>query len=153
MKQADLGDTVTVQYTGKLGNGLVFDCTKEQGPFEIKIGSGMAVPGFEMGLTGMAEGDKRTINVSPEDGFGPRDEKLIDKAKKRDLPDNIVLEVGKQLMLPHPDGDFIRGTIIDIQKDFVTFDLNHPLAGRNLIFEVEMVKITKSDGECHLPEK
>ena len=113
----------------------------------------MAVPGFEMGLTGMAEGDKRTINVSPEDGFGVRDDKLIDKVNKGDLPDNVSLEVGKQLMLPHPDGDFIRGTIINIQKDSVTFDLNHPLAGRNLIFEVEVIKIAKSDGQCDISDK
>ncbi len=142
MKQADLGDTVKVHYTGKLENGLIFDCTREQGPFEFKIGSGRAVPGFEMGITGMAVGDTRTLKLSPEDGFGDRDDKLIEKVKKSDLPDNIKLAPGKQLMMPHPDGDFIRATVIDIKGDWVTVDLNHPLAGYNLIFEVELLEIS-----------
>ncbi|MCP4584192.1 MAG: peptidylprolyl isomerase [candidate division Zixibacteria bacterium] len=153
MKRADLGDSVKIHYTGKLDNGLVFDCTKERGPFELKIGSGMAVPGFEMGMTGMAEGDKRTIKVSPEDGFGLRDEKLKDKVNRNDLPDNIILEIGKQLMIPHPDGDFIRATVIEIERDTVVFDINHPLAGKTLVFEVEMLDISKNDGSCHLSEK
>jgi peptidylprolyl isomerase len=153
MKQADLGDTVKVHYTGKLENGFVFDCTKERGPFELKIGAGMAVPGFEMGITGMAEGDERTIKVSPEDGFGPRDEKLLEKVNKNDLPDDIILEVGKQLMVPHPDGDYIRAIVAEVNQDKVVLDINHPLAGRSLVFEVEMLEITKGDGTCHLPEE
>jgi len=142
MKQADLGDTVKVHYTGKLENGMIFDCTREQGPFEFKIGSGQAVPGFEMGITGMTIGDTRTLTISSEDGFGHRDDKLIDKVKKNDLPANIKLEKGKQLMMPHPDGNFIRATIIDIKSDWITVDLNHPLAGYNLIFEVELLEIS-----------
>ncbi|MCD6161716.1 MAG: peptidylprolyl isomerase [candidate division Zixibacteria bacterium] len=144
MKQADLGDTVKIHYIGKLENGLIFDCTRDNEPFEIQVGSGKSVPGFEMGLTGMAIGDKRTIAVSPEDGFGLRDEKLSDKINKSDLPDNITIAVGKQLMMPHSDGEFIRATITEIQSDSITVDLNHPLAGRKLIFEVEMLEIVES---------
>ena len=144
MKPADIGYTLKIHYQGRLENGLVFDCTKDREPFEIKIGSSKSVVGFEMGLTGMTIGDKRTITVSPEDGFGLRDKKLFEKIKKSDLPDNIKLAVGKQLMIPNPDSGFIRATIVEIKGDTVKVDLNHPLAGNKLIFEVELLEIVET---------
>ena len=147
MVQAAIGDTVKVHYTGKLENGLIFDCTKDRGPFEVKIGSGQTVPGFEMGLPGMAVGDKRTLTIKPEDGFGFRDEELKEVIRKQEFPDNLELKPGLQLMVPHPDGDFVRAVVADIKGEEVTLDLNHPLAGWTLIFEVEMIEIQKGEPE------
>ena len=93
----------------------------------------------------MTIGDKRTIKVSPEDGFGLRDEQLFENVKKSSLPNDLKLEIGKQLMMPHPDGDFIRATVVEIKGENVKVDLNHPLAGQKLIFEVEMLEIEQAE--------
>lgn len=141
MKQVKPGDTVKVHYTGKLDDGTVFDSTQAREPFEIKIGSGLSTPGFEMRMTGMAVGDKRSFSVPPDEGFGIRDAKYIEKLGRADFPDDLKLEIGKQLQVPHADGGELRATVIAFDDATVTLDTNHPLAGKILHFDVEIVEI------------
>ena len=141
MKQVQPGDTVKVHYTGKLDDGTVFDSTLDREPFEVKIGSGLSAPGFEMRMTGMAVGDKRSFSVPPEEGFGFRDEKYIEKLNRSDFPKDLELEVGKQLQVPHAEGGFIRSTVLAFDDKTVTLDTNHPLAGKILHFDVELIEI------------
>jgi len=141
MRQIQPGDTVKVHYTGKLDDGTLFDSTLTREPFEVKIGSGLSAPGFEMRITGMAVGDKRSFSVPPEEGFGFRDEKNIEKLNRANFPEDLGLEVGKQLQVPHAEGGHIRATVIALDDKTVTLDTNHPLAGKILHFEVEIVEI------------
>ncbi len=141
MRQVQPGDTVKVHYTGKLDDGTVFDSTLEREPFEIKIGSGLSTPGFEMRMTGMAAGDKRSFSVPPDEGFGIHDAKYIEKLSRADFPAGLRLEVGKQLQVPHADGGELRATIIALDDATVTLDTNHPLAGKILHFDVELIEI------------
>jgi peptidylprolyl isomerase len=136
-----MGDTVRVHYTGRLEDGTIFDSTLEREPYEIKIGSGRSTPGFEKGIEGMTVGEKKTFEVSPEMGFGERNAALTENLKIADLPKNIEFEVGKQLQIPNTYGGFFRATIIEIGKNEITVDLNHPLAGQKLEFEVELLEI------------
>lgn len=141
MRQIKPGDTVKVHYTGRLDDGTIFDRTLEREPFEVKIGSGLSAPGFEMRMTGMAVGEKKSFSVTPEEGFGLRDEKYIEKLNRENFPEDLKLEVGKQLQVPHAEGGFIRATVMAIDDSTVTLDTNHPLAGKILHFEVEIIDI------------
>ena len=141
MKLAEPGDKVKVHYTGKLEDGTIFDSTQGREPLELEIGKGHTVPGFEMGITGMAAGDKRTVTVTPDIGFGPRDEGYKEVIRRGDLPANIKPEIGMQLHMPHEDGSTIRVTITDVKQDSIFVDTNHPLAGKTLIFDIELLEI------------
>ncbi|MCP4685269.1 MAG: peptidylprolyl isomerase [bacterium] len=141
MRQVQPGDTVKVHYTGKLDDGTIFDSTIDREPFEIKIGSGLSAPGFEMRMTGMAVGDKRSFSVPPDEGFGLRDAKFIEKLDRANFPEDLKLEVGKQLQVPHADGGELRATVTELDDTTVTLDANHPLAGKILHFDVEIIEI------------
>ncbi|MFQ6007409.1 MAG: peptidylprolyl isomerase [Candidatus Zixiibacteriota bacterium] len=139
---AKSGDTVKVHYTGKLEDGSVFDSSRDREPFELTIGSGMTIPGFENGIVGMAVGDTITITIPPEEAYGPRREDLVSTISRDQIPPNITPEVGQQLQMQHPSGNIINVTITDVMPDSVTFDANHPLAGKTLIFEIELMEIS-----------
>ena len=141
MRQVQPGDTVKVHYTGKLDDGTVFDSTLAREPFEVKIGSGLSAPGFEMRMTGMAVGDKRSFSVPPDEGFGLRDDKHIARLNRQVFPGDLKLEVGKQLQVPHADGGFLRATVLAFDDQTVTLGTNHPLAGKILHFDVEIIEI------------
>jgi peptidylprolyl isomerase len=136
------GDTVKVHYTGKLEDGTIFDSSREREPFELTIGSGMTIPGFENGIVGMAVGDTTTITIPPEEAYGPRRDELVTTISRDQIPPNITPEVGQQLQMQHPNGSIINVTITDVRPDSVTFDANHPLAGKTLIFEIELMEIS-----------
>lgn len=140
---AQLGDLVKVHYIGKLEDGTIFDSTINNQPFELTLGNGQAVPGFEIGIVGMEVGDKKELKVSYEDGFGPRNEEYREEIKRSALPIGLKVEKGVQLRVPHIDGSFIRATILEIGTDMIILDTNHPLAGKNLVFEVELLHITR----------
>jgi peptidylprolyl isomerase len=143
MSRAQLGDRVKVHYTGTLEDGTLFDSTRGREPFELTLGNGQTVPGFEIGIVGMAAGETKQIKVPFEDGFGPRHEEYRDEIKRSALPSGLKIEKGIQLKVPHVDGSFFRATIIDYNDEIVTLDTNHPLAGKNLTFEVELLEIIK----------
>jgi peptidylprolyl isomerase len=115
--------------------------SREGLPSQITIGKGETIPGLEKGLIGMEPGDAKKFTVSPEEAYGPRREELIINVKKGDLPENLEPSVGKRLQLRQPDGDFMNVTVADVKGDEVTLDANHPLAGKTLEFDVELVEI------------
>lgn len=141
MSKAENGDTVKVHYTGKLESGEVFDTSEGKPPLQFTIGKGTLIPGFEKGVVGMEVGDKKTIELSPEDAYGARREELMVAVKKSEFPTNITPTVGQRLQIRLQDGNPITVTIADLNEDSITLDANHPLAGYTLYFEVELVEI------------
>ncbi len=141
MTGAQQGDTVRVHYTGKLEDGSVFDSSVERDPLEFKIGEGQIIPGFEKAVVGMEAGQNKTIQIEPGDGYGPRHEEMVQVVERNQIPENITLEVGAQLQANHPEGGPIILTVTDLTEAEVTLDANHPLAGLDLTFEIELVGI------------
>jgi peptidylprolyl isomerase len=137
------GDTVKVHYTGTLTNdGTVFDSSQDREPLEFKLGEGKLIPGFEKAVVGMTEGDETTVEIESGDAYGQRREDLELEVAKSDLPDNIDPEVGMQLqMQQQQDGQAIPVQITAVEDEFVKLDANHPLAGKDLTFDIELVEI------------
>lgn len=140
--QAKAGDNVRVHYTGKLTNGVVFDSSAGREPLEFTLGSGMVIAGFDSGITGMQIGEKKTVHIPVADAYGPADENLVFQFNKSDLPQDIPFEIGMQLNM-HADGEgqVIPVTVTDITETGITVDANHPLAGQDLVFEIELVGV------------
>ena len=135
------GDTVRLHFTGKRENGEVFGTSREGQAFQITLGKGEIISGFEKGVLGMQPGDTKTFKVPPEEAYGPRREELIINVKKDNLPENLEPSVGERLQLKQPDGNVRSVTVAEIGENEVTLDANHPLAGETLEFDVELVKI------------
>lgn len=141
MSEARNGDRVKVHYTGKLWDGRILGSTENNQPVEFTIGSGQIVPGIEKGIIGMEVGERKTITIPPEDGFGPRREELVVDVNKSELPENMEPAIGQRVRMPHDDGQNIDLVITDVAEDTITLDANHPLAGRMLLFDLELVAI------------
>lgn len=141
MNQTKNGDTVEVHYTGRLENGRVFNTSQGGPPLGLKIGTGKLIPGFEKDIIGMEIGDTKTITILPEEAYGPRFNELVLKMNKSDFPENIIPRIGKELQIRRPAGDVVHAIITDMNEDSVTLDANHPLAGRRLTFDIELVAI------------
>ncbi len=141
MAQAKQGDKVKVHYTGKLKDGTVFDSSSGREPIEFTIGTGQVIPGFEEGVVGMKEGDTKTVEVPVDLGYGPRRDDLVANFKKSQFPPDITPEVGQRLQMQQPDGKAVQVTVTDIGDEEVTLDANHPLAGEDLTFEVELIEV------------
>ncbi len=135
------GSTVKVHYTGKLEDGTVFDSSLEREPLEFKIGTGSIIPGFEKGIMGLETGTKKTLTITPEDGYGDPSQDLIAVVKRAEFPKDITPDLGQQLQMQRPDGQIVNMVIAKIEGDDVTLDANHPLAGKTLIFDIELVEV------------
>jgi len=144
MVKAKIGDKVKVHYTGKLEDGTVFDSSREGEPLEFTIGSGEIIPGFEEQIIGMEEGEKKTFTIPPEKAYGPHREELIIEVRKEEFPPDITPEVGQHLQLRQPDGHVFYVVVTDVQEDSVTLDANHPLAGKDLVFDVELLEVSSA---------
>lgn len=142
MSQAKTKDKVTVHYTGKLDDGTVFDTSRDRQPLEFTIGAGQVIPGFENSVVGMAEGDNKSVTVQPQEAYGNVRDDLIIDVNKSDIPANLEVKVGQQLQINRPDGQTIPVLVSNVTDDKVTLDANHPLAGKTLTFEIELVKIS-----------
>ena len=140
MKEVKNGDTIRIHYTGTLEDGSEFDSSKGKNPIEFTVGSTKLIPGFENGVIGMKIGDKKTVTIPPEDAYGVIREDLTAKIDKNDLPKKMTPEVGMPLQLKKPDGGSMNVMITEVDADSVTFDANHPLAGRTLMFDLELVE-------------
>lgn len=136
-----VNDTVKVHYTGTLKNGEVFDSSKGKEPLEFTIGAGQIIPGFENGIMGMKVDESKTINIAAEEAYGERRDELVQEVAKTQLPAEINPEVGMQLMSQGPDGQQIPLVVMEVKETSITVDANHPLAGKDLIFEVSIVSI------------
>lgn len=140
MSQAKEGDSVKVNYTGKLDDGTVFDSSEGRDPLEFTVGSGQVIPGFENAVDGMEVGDSKTVTVSSEDAYGPRRDEMVLKVERERLPEEIDPEVGQQLQVGSAEDQTMIVQITEVTDDSVTLDANHPLAGQDLTFEIELVE-------------
>ncbi len=141
MAQAKSGDKVKVHYHGKLTNGETFDKSEGRDPLEFEIGAGMVIKGFDDGVTGMNVGEKKTIHIPFMEAYGPLNpDMLIDMPKER-FPKDMDIEVGMALAVSDQQGNQHQVVIKEIKEDIVILDANHPLAGKDLIFDLELVEI------------
>lgn len=143
MIEAKLHDTVRVHYTVSLKDGSVFDSTEGREPFQFTLGEGMVIPGFEKGVLGMKEGETKIFSVSPEDGYGEYNEDLVVTIDRAYIPPHINPEVGMVLRVHAPHGGTTLVTVKEVGENTVMLDANHPLAGKELTFEVKLLEIMK----------
>jgi peptidylprolyl isomerase len=165
MAQAEKGNRVRIDYTGKLEDGTVFDstlesgdcghddcdtevcddeecgCGCESGPMELTIGGGEFFPQIEEALVGMAPGEKKLVTIPAEEAFGEYDETKVFTVPRSDMPEDLKPEIGDQLVLSNDDDEEMGVTVTGVSADSVTFDANHPLAGEDLTFELQLVEI------------
>jgi len=141
MSKAKSGDTVKVHYTGKLDDGTIFDSSEGKEPLEFTINAGQVIPGFEEGVIGMEVGEIKTITVPSDKGYGPHREDMVVVLDMDKFPDNIQPEVGQYLEVNQPNGQKILVEVTDISEGKVTLDANHPLAGKNLTFEIQLIEM------------
>lgn len=141
MAEAQQGKTVSVHYTGKLEDDTVFDSSRGGDPLSFEIGSGQIIPGFEKGVVGMTPGETKTVEVSAEDAYGPYREDQVVEVEREKLPEDIDPEVGQQLQVQQTNGQTAVVTIKEVTPAAVRLDANHPLAGKDLTFEIEVVSI------------
>lgn len=141
MSKVKDGNTVKVHYTGTLEDGSVFDSSAEREPLEFKLGEGQLIPGFEKAVVGMEEGDKTKVDIPVKDAYGEAREDLVINVPKDQLPDDVQPEVGMQLQVNQPDGQPVPVRVAEVSDDKLTLDANHPLAGKDLSFEIELVEI------------
>jgi peptidylprolyl isomerase len=141
MAAAKKGDAVQVHYTGKLQDGTVFDSSRSRQPLRFKLGSGQVIAGFENAVNGMLVGESKTVNIPPEEAYGQRRDDRIVTMRRDQLPVNLNVNVGQRLELTQEDDQNILVTVTAITHDTITLDANHPLAGKILTFELELVGI------------
>ena len=142
MQQAKSGDTVKVHYHGRLTDGTTFDTSSGRDPLEFKVGSGQVIKGFDDGVTGMAVGDKKTVTIPVVDAYGPKDDNMVIEFPRQNFPPDMEPQVGMQLNMTNGSGQVIPVVIVEVGEETVTLDANHPLAGQDLIFDLELVDIT-----------
>lgn len=141
MSTAKANDTVRVHYTGKLNDGQIFDSSVDREPLEFTVGAGQMIPGFDKAVEGMELNEKKTINLNPEDAYGPVNEDLFHKVERSQLPADLKPEVGQVLVAGSPDGREMQVTVQEVGEETITIDANHPLAGKELIFDIQLVEI------------
>ena len=141
MTGVKFGDTVKVHYTGRLDNGEVFDNTDDKGPLTFMLGDGMVIPGFEQALVGMKPGEAKTVKISALRAYGPYLKELVVEVGKDKFVDDIEPEVGQRLQINQPDGKKFIVTVTDISELKVILDANHPLAGKDLTFNIHLLEI------------
>lgn len=141
MTQAKKGDTVKVHYTGKLKDGTVFDSSQGREPLQFTIGSGQVIPGFEEAVTGMAPQESKTADIPADQAYGARHEEMVMEVPREQVPPDIQPEVGQRLQVGMQGGQPIVVTITEVGETNITLDANPPLAGKDLIFDIELVEI------------
>jgi peptidylprolyl isomerase len=144
MQKVASGLFVSVDYTGTLDNGEVFDSSEGRQPMEIEMGSGRVIPGFESALMGMTLNETKTFTLSAEEAYGQRDDSRAQAFPKSDVPPGMNPEVGQMLMLSTPQGQQVPARVDRIDEDNIIFDLNHPLAGQALTFKIQVVGISET---------
>ncbi len=141
MAEAQKGDTVHIHYTGRLDDGTVFDTSENRDPLGFVLGEGKVIPGFEAAVQGMAEGEQKTATIESEQAYGPRRDELLLEVERERMPDDLEPEVGQPLQMQTADGQTVQVTIVKVEEEQVVLDANHPLAGKDLTFDIELVKI------------
>jgi peptidylprolyl isomerase len=143
MTGVKLGDKVKVHYTGKLDSGEVFDSTEDKGPLAFTVGEGTVIPGFEQAMIGMNPGDEKTVKISAIRAYGPYQKQLVVEVDKDKFIDDIDPEIGQRFQVSQPDGKKFVVTVASIEGTTVTLDANHPLAGKDLTFNINLLEVAK----------
>lgn len=138
---AKTGDTVKVHYTGRLQDGTVFDTSVGSEPLELTLGQNQIIPGFEQAVIGMQVGEFKTVTIPVDQAYGPRRDDMILEVERAELPENLEPEVGMQLQTNQGDGEIMIVTITEVSETTIKIDANHPLAGQDLTFDIELVEI------------
>ena len=141
MQLAENGNTVRVHYTGKFSDGSIFDSSIGREPLEFIVGSQQVIAGFDDAVNQMAIGDKKTIDIAPEFAYGEISEDYFFEVPTSELPDDFVPSIGMPIEMMNDEGDSLVASIIDITEDSIKLDANHPLSGKQLTFEIELMEI------------
>lgn len=141
MAEAKKGDKVKVHYTGKLNDGTVFDSSENREPLEFTIGNGNMIAGFEKAVVGMAVGDAITTDIPSEEAYGEKRPDMLVAVPKAEVPADINPAVGQQLSIQQQDGSALPVLVAEINEENIVLDANHPLAGKDLTFEIKLVEI------------
>jgi len=141
MAQAKAGDKVKINFTGKLEDGSVFANTADSEPLEFKLGEGKIIPCIENAVEGMNVGESRTVKVAPEQAYGRRRDDLIEEVSRDKFPKDVEPQIGQRFEVPQQEGQPMVVRVTDVSEQTVTLDGNHPLAGRDLTFELELLEI------------
>ena len=141
MAQAKTGDVVKVHYTGKLDDGTVFDSSANREPLEFKIGEGQLIPDFEQAVVGMNPGDAKTIQIASDNAYGPHHEEMVIELDRKDLPENLEPKVDQKLQVRQDSGQEFVVTVTAVTEKSITLDGNHPLAGKDLTFDIQLSEI------------
>ncbi len=142
--KAEKGDTVKVEYEGKLENGEIFDSTEKHNnePLEFKIGAGQMIPGFDKAVEGMSVGETKTITLKPSEAYGDMKDYLIRDIPNESLPKNMKFEKGVMIGMTMPNGINLKAKVVAVNKKSIKVDMNHPLAGKTLTFKVKLVEVS-----------
>jgi peptidylprolyl isomerase len=141
MQQVKNGDTVRVHYHGKLTDGSTFDSSEGRDPLEFTVGGGQVIKGFDDALVDMKIGDKKTVNIPVDHAYGPRNDEMMMEYPKSDFPADMTPVEGMELHMSDNAGNVFPVVIAEVKDDSVLLDANHPLAGQDLVFEIELVSI------------
>ncbi len=141
MAHVKSGDKIKVHYHGKLTSGETFDSSEGREPLEFEVGSGMVIKGFDEGVTGMSVGEKKSIHIPFGEAYGPRNPDLVIEMPKERFPADMEIEAGMALGMRDEQGQQFQVTIVEIKENVVMLDANHPLAGQDLVFDLELVEI------------
>jgi peptidylprolyl isomerase len=144
MTTAQTGDIVRINYAGRLVDGTPFDSSEGRAPLEFTLGQGQVIAGLEQHVTGMQVGEKSTVTIPSEEAYGPRREEAIQQIDRSKVPGGIDLAIGTQLQARTSDGGMMPITVVALDDASVTVDANHPLAGQDLVFDVEIVEVVKA---------
>ena len=142
MTQAKPGDTLHMHYKGTLDDGTVFDSSEGRDPLSFELGSGQIIPGLDAGVAGMAVGETRTVRVEPAEAYGEHNPDNVQAVDRANVPDHIPTEPGTQLQVQTQGGGAVNVVVVEATEDKLVLDANHPLAGKALTFEVELVEIS-----------
>lgn len=141
MTQVKDGDNVKVHYTGKLNDGSVFDSSEGRDPLEFTVGEGQVIPGFEDAVVGMTIGDIKTITIPADQAYGPHHEGMVVEVGKEQLPPEFDPQIGDQLQMQHPSGQVLVVNVTEVSDETITLDGNHPLAGKDLTFDIKLESV------------
>lgn len=141
MAQAKYGDIVKVHYTGKFDDGMVFDSSVNRGHLEFTLGEGRVIPGFEQAVIGMNPGESKTFKIQADSAYGPYHKEMVAVIDRNQFPSDPEPKAGQQLKIRKQDGETIIVTVTNVSESEVTLDANHPLAGKDLIFDIQLIDI------------
>mgnify|MGYP000064759102 FL=1 len=141
MAEVKSGDTVQIHYTGTLQDGTTFDSSEGRDPLEFVVGSGQIIPGLDSAMPGMEVGDKKVVKIGSAEAYGDVNPEMRQAVPREGIPADIPLEIGTQLQMQTPEGQALPVTVVEVDETTVTLDANHPLAGKDLQFDIELVKI------------